>query len=291
MPAHRADERGRRNLPRRGAASALRWAVCFALVSGIHLVVALFLLLHSFHSVEPSAGTPPPDVVMLGLAPEVAPASSSPPSEPQPEPPPPPAPEPPPQVPPVPAPEPPPVPPEPVPAAPEPIPMPPPQTSVPVPPEPSPPAPPRPAMKPVEHSPPARPAPPKRAAPHPEVVREAKPDQTAVPSAPASAPSPSPPSPGAVAGWRSALVQKLQQAKRYPEAARARDEQGVATVRFTMERDGHILSINLVHSSGSETLDQEAVAMFRRAEPLPTLPDGLGANTLTLTVPVSFSLQ
>jgi protein TonB len=150
-------------------------------------------------------------------------------------------------------------------------------------------------VKPVEHPPPARQAPPKRATPHPEVAREAKPDQTAAPSAPASAPAPpvpaSPPSPGAVAGWRSALVQKLQQAKRYPEAARARDEQGVATVRFTIERNGHIVSVNLVHSSGSETLDQEAVAMFRRAEPLPALPDGLGTNTLTLTVPVSFSLQ
>jgi protein TonB len=100
-----------------------------------------------------------------------------------------------------------------------------------------------------------------------------------------------PPSPGAVSGWRNALIQKLQQAKRYPEAARERDEQGVATVRFTMDRDGHILSVNLVHGSGSDTLDQEAVAMFRRAEPLPALPDGLGTNTLTLTVPITFSLQ
>jgi protein TonB len=91
--------------------------------------------------------------------------------------------------------------------------------------------------------------------------------------------------------WRSALIQKLQQAKRYPEAARAHGEQGVATIGFIMDRDGHVLSVKLVHSSGSDALDQEAVAMIHRAEPLPALPAGVGTNTLTLTVPVTFSLQ
>jgi protein TonB len=128
--------------------------------------------------------------------------------------------------------------------------------------------------------------------PRQETVREAKPSQSAEPSTPmAPVPTGAPPSPGAASGWRNALIQKLQQAKRYPEAARERDEQGVATVRFTMDRDGHILSVNLIHGSGSEMLDQEAVAMFRRAEPLPAFPDGSGANTLTLTVPITFSLQ
>jgi protein TonB len=247
-----------------GGATALHWAVCLGVVLSIHVGVALFLLREGLRSTEQPAGAPPPDVITLDLAPEAAtPSSSPPPSEPQPppEPPEPPAPvaaaEPPP---PVPAPIPMPVPPAPTPdvPAPELTPVPPPQTSVPDLSEPLPPPPPRPAARPAEHHPPpARPVPPRQSAPRQESVREAKPNQSAAPSAPAPpAPTVTPPSPGAVSGWRNALIQKLQQAKRYPEAARQRDEQGVATVRFTMDRDGHVLSVNLVQGSGSETLDQ-----------------------------------
>lgn len=145
----------------------------------------------------------------------------------------------------------------------------------------------------VEHVQPARPVPPRRG-PREETAREPTPDQAAAaPSAPRSAlaPAPATPSDSTIASWRSALIERLQQAKRYPDAARAFDEQGVATVQFTMNRRGHVLSVNLVHSSGSKTLDQEAVAMFRRPEPLPALPDGMGTDTLTLTVPISFSLE
>ncbi len=92
-------------------------------------------------------------------------------------------------------------------------------------------------------------------------------------------------------GWRAALVGKLQRAKRYPDMARARGDQGVATVTFTMDRSGHVLAVALARSTGSAALDEEAVAMIRRAEPLPPLPAEIPGATVTLTVPVSFALQ
>jgi periplasmic protein TonB len=261
------------------AAMALRWALCFGLVLSVHLGVALLLLRHGFQSDHQSAGAPP-DAVMLDLAPAATTPSPGPASEPPPEPPPP-APAP------IPRPEPPPL----V-SAPAPTPIPPPQTSVPDLPEPPPPAPPppRPVVRPTERS--VAHAVPPRPVPRQETVREPQPGQTSAPAAAASGPAvPAPPSPGAVAGWRSALIQRLQQAKRYPEAARAHNEQGVATISFTMDRNGHVLSVRLVHGSGSDALDQEAVAMIHRADPLPALPAGIEANTLSLTVPVTFSLQ
>jgi protein TonB len=83
----------------------------------------------------------------------------------------------------------------------------------------------------------------------------------------------------------------LQRAKRYPDVAREGDEQGVATVTFTMDRNGHILSASLVRSSGSPALDEEAVAMVHRADPLPPMPVELAGNMVKFTLPVTFSLR
>lgn len=87
------------------------------------------------------------------------------------------------------------------------------------------------------------------------------------------------------------MIGQLQRAKRYPDIARTRGEQGVATVKFTMDRSGHIISAGLVRSSGSQALDEEAMALIYRAEPLPPIPAELTGNTLTLTLPMTFSLR
>ncbi len=84
---------------------------------------------------------------------------------------------------------------------------------------------------------------------------------------------------------------KLLRAKRYPEAARARGEQGTAYATFTVDRGGHVLSARLAKGSGSYQLDDEAVALIRRAEPLPPLPAEMPGLTATLTVPVAFALR
>jgi protein TonB len=99
-----------------------------------------------------------------------------------------------------------------------------------------------------------------------------------------------PPS-NAVPTWRGELVGRLQRAKRYPDSARSRGEQGVAMTTFTMDRAGHVLAASLVRSSGSPALDEEAVALIRRAEPLPPMPAEMLGATVTLTVPVSFALR
>ena len=84
---------------------------------------------------------------------------------------------------------------------------------------------------------------------------------------------------------------KLQQSKLYPTVSREREKQGVAMVNFTMDRNGRILAAAIMRSSGSDALDQEAIAMIYRAEPLPPLPPEMTSETLKLTIPVSFSLR
>lgn len=258
------------------SAGVLRWGACLALVLGLHAGLVLALLRRA---PRPELQVLAPDAVMLELAPAAAPAMPAV-QEAAPQP-----------VAPLPAPEqPPPVepPPDEPPPQPEPPIVPPPNPAAALP-EPSPPppsAPKRPVPLRSAVRPPPRPA---QANPSPPA-----PQAPASSAAPAPAPLPAstaPPSPSAVPGWLSELVGRLRRAKRYPDTARARDEQGAAAVTFTIDRSGHVLSARLVRSSGSPALDEEAVEMVRRADPLPPMPSELPGSTLTLTVPVTFSLH
>jgi protein TonB len=49
-----------------------------------------------------------------------------------------------------------------------------------------------------------------------------------------------------------------------------------------------VTSTRLSRSSGDSALDQEAVALPRRASPLPKPPEGVGSSSIALTVPVHF---
>ena len=70
--------------------------------------------------------------------------------------------------------------------------------------------------------------------------------------------------------------------------ARAPAPQGVATVSFAIDGGGRVTSARLASGSGNRGIDQEVVAMVRRASPFPAPPDGRGRN---FTVPVRFNLR
>lgn len=87
------------------------------------------------------------------------------------------------------------------------------------------------------------------------------------------------------------LLAHLEQHRRYPARARKRHQEGTATLRFVMDREGHVLSFRLERSSGYDLLDDEVLEMIRRAEPLPAIPAELGRDRLELVVPVRFVLK
>jgi protein TonB len=87
------------------------------------------------------------------------------------------------------------------------------------------------------------------------------------------------------ARWQSRLMAHLERRKRYPAGARSRGEVGVAAVRFTIDDSGNVLNVALARSSGFPDLDEEVVALVRRASPVPAPPPG--ANK-TITAPVRF---
>jgi protein TonB len=124
-----------------------------------------------------------------------------------------------------------------------------------------------------------KPEPPK---PEPEPPVEVK--QAAAPQA-AKTPPPS------VVRWQSQLAAHVERFKRYPAAARAHGDAGTAWVACTIDREGHLLRSSIVQSSGSAALDQEALTMLARAQPMPRPPDQLTDGGLTLVMPVLFNIR
>ena len=120
---------------------------------------------------------------------------------------------------------------------------------------------------------PKKPAPPKKSPPKESVRETAK--------APAQAA-------GGSKQWQSRLMAHLERRKRYPAAAKRRRDEGVATVRFSIDASGNVLSAQLARSSGVPELDEEVVAMVRRASPVPAPPPGA---KLDITVPVRFNIR
>ena len=91
--------------------------------------------------------------------------------------------------------------------------------------------------------------------------------------------------------WESRLFRRLQQAKRYPSEARARGEQGVVTLAFSIDRNGHVTSRRIMEGSGYTALDDEAMALVMRAQPMPAFPQSMTEAEISLTVPIRFSLR
>jgi len=98
--------------------------------------------------------------------------------------------------------------------------------------------------------------------------------------------------PRALRSWLGDLVGVLERKKRYPTAAHARREQGTVQVAFTIDRQGHVIDSHIVSSSGAPELDEEALALLKRAQPFPPLPAKAGGgDRVNLTVPIRFSLR
>jgi protein TonB len=89
----------------------------------------------------------------------------------------------------------------------------------------------------------------------------------------------------ALASWKSELMSQLNRYKRYPSGASGN---GTATVAFSINRSGEVTSARLAHSSGDGALDREAVSLPKRASPLPKPPEGVGSGSIALTVPIRF---
>jgi protein TonB len=90
------------------------------------------------------------------------------------------------------------------------------------------------------------------------------------------------------ASWKKAVSKHMQRFKRYPRAARGL--RGSAIVRFVLDRSGRVTLAEIIKSSGSPILDQEALATVRRASPMPAPPSEVGEPYLEFK-PIQFDYK
>ncbi|MFK4751788.1 energy transducer TonB family protein [Oceanobacter antarcticus] len=95
----------------------------------------------------------------------------------------------------------------------------------------------------------------------------------------------------AIPTWQNSLMLKLNEAKRYPTQARRYRQEGVAYLRFTMDRDGNVLAKAIEQSTGYPLLDEETLTLIERAQPLPKPPAEMPGEQLEFVVPVEFFLN
>lgn len=95
----------------------------------------------------------------------------------------------------------------------------------------------------------------------------------------------------AIPSWQNSLMLKLNEAKRYPTRARRYRQEGVAYLRFTMDREGNVLAKSIEQSAGHSLLDEETLALIERAQPLPEPPAEMQGEMLEFVVPVEFFLN
>lgn len=95
----------------------------------------------------------------------------------------------------------------------------------------------------------------------------------------------------AVPNWKSALVARLERAKRYPPEAQARGEHGVAQLAFSVDRTGGVHTPRIVRSSGSRLLDAATLALVERAAPLPPPPPEISGTQIAIQVPIRYDIR
>jgi protein TonB len=124
--------------------------------------------------------------------------------------------------------------------------------------------------------------------PPPDAIRAMPPARA--PSAPEAMQGPAKPPPPPT-DYLSRLEAHLNAYKNYPYEARIHRQEGTVELRFSLDRSGHVLSYDVVGSSGFGSLDDEARQMMRRADPFPPVPPEYHGETLDLTVPLVFSFH
>jgi protein TonB len=90
-----------------------------------------------------------------------------------------------------------------------------------------------------------------------------------------------------VRDWASQVSAHLSRNKRYPAEALSRGIGGTASVAFTLDGNGRVMSVRLVRTSGNASLDRESQDLVRRASPFPPPPQGKAS----ITVPVNFNVR
>jgi periplasmic protein TonB len=106
---------------------------------------------------------------------------------------------------------------------------------------------------------------------------------------------PSPPLPGPLNGSVGSVGSSLWSRTTRPlpatrDEARRRGDEGRATVRFTVNREGRVVDFQLLSRTGSAILDAAVERLLREAR-LPPFPAGMDQEQVTVTLQIRYALE
>ncbi|HYW70865.1 MAG TPA: TonB family protein [Pyrinomonadaceae bacterium] len=88
------------------------------------------------------------------------------------------------------------------------------------------------------------------------------------------------------ATWQKELIAHFNRHKRYPIQHSL--PSATILVKFVLDETGHVLASNIVTGSGDASFDEAALAMIRRADPVPKPPAVVVSAGLDFTLPIIF---
>ena len=91
--------------------------------------------------------------------------------------------------------------------------------------------------------------------------------------------------------YHDIIKQMIEEAREYPLIARQQKIEGIVNIRFLLNADGTVKSIEILNSSGRDILDTAAVRTIQKAAPFPEIPDTFERSTISLVTSIVYTLR
>jgi protein TonB len=90
--------------------------------------------------------------------------------------------------------------------------------------------------------------------------------------------------------YQDSVKQKIQEERRYPRWALRLGREGAVRISFNLLSSGEIKDVRLLHPSGIDELDTEAIDAVKRASPFLPFPSDFGKGELQFEIDIVFRL-
>ena len=93
-----------------------------------------------------------------------------------------------------------------------------------------------------------------------------------------------------IESYGALLTQHISNFKKYPRIAQRRVWEGDILLEITLNKNSKVMDIKIISESIYDVLNKEAIAMIKRAQPLPKAKN-INSETFKVFVPVAFKLR
>lgn len=93
------------------------------------------------------------------------------------------------------------------------------------------------------------------------------------------------------ANYMQGVKNLVESVWRYPDQAKREKITGTLLMRFTIDRDGNLVGIEMLRSSGEPLLDHAAIEAVRKSSPYAPLPDSWGVTRLHIHATFEYVLR